>query len=276
MEIFTPEFWRNYIKERKSEFKTNRVANKNLWDEAAHFYKDFEKESSYSDIKKLPIKFLQEKNVLHSNMSVADIACGPGTHALDLAQHCREVFALDISEDMINNLKEKISKNSIQNITVSCKDFFKEDFKNKFDLVFVSMSPILNELETIDKLLDISRRYIFLIFWAGKRENTIFNNCYKAIFKKDFKWDILDITAIFNYLYSLGYSPSIFYKNMKWYSNFDFESVYNHIVWHMKFYKDELSEDEKEKIKDILRNSEKSETNVRIGYLFLDKEEYSE
>ena len=267
----TSEFWKDFVKKQKQEFKTFRVANKNMWEEMAHFYKDFEKEGCYKIFKDLPVEFLLNKGVLNKNTTVADIGCGPGTHAIEFAKYSKKVFALDISEKMIDALREKMNKENIKNIDVKCADFFKENFNEKYDLVFVSMSPILNELETVDKLLEISKRYLFLIFWANKRENVVFNKAYKAIFKKEFKWDILDITIIFNYLYSLGYSPSIFYVNTKWENKYPREKIYEHILWHLKFYKDELDDNEKKIVKDIVDNSQQFETKIRVGFLFLDK-----
>ncbi len=269
--VFTPEFWKEVATKRKTDFKTEKVANLKMWEEMAHYYKDFEKEKSYQELKKIPIDFLKSKGILNKNTTVADICCGPGTHAVEFAKYCKEVFALDISDKMLETLKEKIHEENINNIKIECQDFFKVNLSKKFDLVFVSMSPILNELETIDKLLNISKKYLFLIFWAGERENNIFNKCFKAIFKREFKWDILDITIIFNYLYSLGYSPSIFYKELIWENNFEFEKVFKHTLWHFKFYKDELTEEEKEKIKEIISKNKEWKTYLRVGFLFLDK-----
>ncbi len=271
MDVFKPQFWKEYVKKREAKFKTKNVANKSMWEEMAHYYKDFEKEKSYEELKTFPIKYLKEKGILNKNITVADICCGPGTHAIDFAKSCKEIFAFDISEKMLEELKNKANKENVSNIRVKCNDFFKENFNEKFDLVFVSMSPILNDLETVDKLLTISNRYLFLIFWAGKRENKIFNKCYKAIFNEDFEWDILDITVIFNYLYSLGYVPEIFYKDMVWENKFDFEKVYNHTLWHLKFYKNELTDKEKEVVRNILEKENEWKTFLRIGFVFLDK-----
>ncbi len=269
----TPQFWKDFVENQKAEFQTNRVANKHMWEEMAHFYKEFEKEDCYEIFKELPIKFLKEKGVLNKDTTVADICCGPGTHAIDFAKLCKEVYALDISENMINILKDKAKAQKLKNIEAECCDFFKKDFNKNFDLVFVSMSPILNELDTVDKLLEMSKRYLFLIFWAGKRENKVFNEIYERIFNKKFKWDILDITVIFNYLYSLGYSPQIFYKNTEWNNNFTKEKIYDHILWHLKFYKNEITEEDKKIAWEVIEKSDSFVTKLKVGFLFLDKNE---
>ncbi len=270
----TPEFWKEFVKNQKAEFQTQRVANKNMWEEMAHFYKEFEKEASYEIFKEIPLKFLKDKGLLNKNIVVADICCGPGTHAIDFAKYCKKVYALDISQNMIEILNDKVKSEKLENIETECCDFFKKEFNDKYDLVFVSMSPILNELETIDKLLELSRRYLFLIFWAGKRENKVFNEAYEKIFNRKFKWDILDITIIFNYIYSLGYSPQIFYKNTQWENNFPKDKIYEHILWHLKFYKDEITEEDKKIVKDIVNKNNSFITELRVGFLFIDKNEH--
>ncbi len=127
MDVFKPQFWKEYVKKREAKFKTKNVANKSMWEEMAHYYKDFEKEKSYEKLKTFPIKYLKEKGILNKNITVADICCGPGTHAIDFAKSCKEIFAFDISEKMLEELKNKANiRKMFQILELSVMTFLKK------------------------------------------------------------------------------------------------------------------------------------------------------
>ncbi len=274
---FSPDFWRRYAAERRQRFANRKVATAGKWDGLADQYHKFEQDEDFVAEKKWIIDHLRQRGILTPERTVADIACGPGTHCLDLARYCRRVVAVDVSPKMIARLREKLARESLANLEVVQADFFAYRSSETFDLVFVSMSPILNELATIDRLLQLSSRYLALIYWAGVRENPLYNHCYEMIFHQPYVWDPLDITAIFNYLYSLGLTPEISYRHAVWKRRDTVAGVIAHTIWHLEFYRP-LSGEEKAMVSDYLRPLADGEgmisyeTRVRKGFLILDQE----
>ena len=59
---------------------------------------------------------------LKPNSTVLDVACGPGTLALRLAQHAEQVHGIDFSEAMLAVFRNKIEQAEHRNIALHCGD----------------------------------------------------------------------------------------------------------------------------------------------------------
>ncbi len=75
-------------------------------------------------------KFLARQ--LKSTDSVLEIGCGSGLGAVFLAQHCRQVVAMDVKEYEIE-IARKINRRD--NVYLTTGDFFEFDIQNQFDVV---------------------------------------------------------------------------------------------------------------------------------------------
>ena len=109
------------------------------------------------------------------------------------------------------------------------------------------------------------------------RENPIFNRCYQLIYGEEYQWDAMDVTTIFNYLYSLGYSPEITYRHPVWKRSGELEETIEHLLWHLEFYRP-LTAAEQQLVRDEVAaladdgGQVTYHTRVRKGFLFLDRE----
>jgi putative AdoMet-dependent methyltransferase len=56
------------------------------------------------------MKIIQAVNI-NKEDTVIDFGCGSGELAINIAEHCKTIFAVDISSKMIELCKNKISKN---------------------------------------------------------------------------------------------------------------------------------------------------------------------
>ena len=68
---------------------------------------------------------------LGKDHTVIDMGCGTGEFTLKLAEHCKHVYAIDVSETMIDYAKNKISKNNISNVTFINDGFLTYDHKDE-------------------------------------------------------------------------------------------------------------------------------------------------
>lgn len=59
---------------------------------------------------------------LKPNSTVLDVACGPGTLALRLAQHAEQIHGIDFSESMLAVFRDKIERAGHRNIDLHCGD----------------------------------------------------------------------------------------------------------------------------------------------------------
>jgi len=273
---FRPDFWLAYAAERKRRFGNRKITTAKKWDGLAGHYRKYEHDEDFKADQQWVLDQLNSRKILQPEYRVIDVACGPGTHCFHFASQCRQVTALDVSPKMIAQLEARKLERQVDNLEVVCSDFSQYRTGEKFDLVFASMSPILNELSTIDRLLELSSRYLALVYWAGIRDNPVYNHCYEMIFHQPYIWDPLDIVAIFNYLYALGFSPEISFQHALWKRRDTLENTFQHALWHLEFYRP-LTEKEKEMVHAYLleQSDEKGiisyETRVRKGCLILDR-----
>ncbi len=272
----TPRFWRDYVALRKKSLPRKKVAAGKKWDQMAKRYRKFADDKDFvAELEWLKAGML-ERNMLASELAVLDMSCGPGTHCFTFAENCRQVTAVDVSKKMIARVTAQKRSLGVKNLTVLCQDFADFQPDTDFDTVFVSMSPILNDLENVDRLLALSRRYLVLIYWAGVRENPLFQRCYQAVFKAEYRFDALDLTVVFNYLNALGFSPEISYLHPLWQRRDTLENTIGYMLWHLEFYR-QLTAFEKKAVADLVAAAADSEnmvsysTRVRKAALFLDK-----
>jgi len=61
-------------------------------------------------------------NSLKKDCIIADIACGNGRHLIHAAKHCSKAIGIDISNELLKIVKEKIDENNLKNITIFHSD----------------------------------------------------------------------------------------------------------------------------------------------------------
>ncbi len=79
--------------------------------------------------------------ILNSNQKVLEIGAGTGRFTLMIASRVNHITAVDISQNMLNQMARKIEKSNFENIKQIHGGFMEIDFKNQFDLI-VSFSAI--------------------------------------------------------------------------------------------------------------------------------------
>nr|MDA3897499.1 class I SAM-dependent methyltransferase [Desulfobacteraceae bacterium] len=90
---------------------------------------------------------------LSNTMTAMEFGCGTGLISLGLAPMLKSVLAVDMSENMLTVLDEKITQEKIENITTRHLDLFKNELpEDRFDLIFSGMA--LHHVKDVDGLLD--------------------------------------------------------------------------------------------------------------------------
>ena len=154
-------------------------------------------------------QFLQ-KIKLNPQDKVLDIGCGAGNLTLPIARQVKKVTSLDISQKMLNLVKEKASKESLSNIDYIHKDWEKltlgKDI-DKHDVVIASRCLGMFDLKKeLIKLNNASRGNIYLSRTAEEKD--FFSaEVYKLAGKK--YYPLPDYFYIYNLLYQLGISAKI-------------------------------------------------------------------
>jgi len=270
-----PKLWEEYLASFSKRCKSDAQKQAKIWDKAAKDYDGLELSGSYNFQVEEILKELQEAGALKSKYRVIDVACGTGIYALRMSPFVDEIDCIDVSKMMLQRLKEKAQVLGINNINTILADWFHFNPSKKYELVFASMTPILRGKESLDKLLDISKRFLAIVFWAGVRQNILLSHLYQHILGEKYNKKSLDIVPIFNYYCSLGYRPRLRFFRGCWIREKDIEEAFEALRWRLEFRrplkKEELKILKDEIEKAVTNNKIILKTRVRIGFILLDK-----
>ncbi len=273
-----PAFWEEYAKGLQKGPVNRKCMKPDTWDRAAATYDDLDKCPDYRRQVATVLDILQQKGALDKENVVIDIACGTGTYAVKMATKCKKVVCLDISSGMLKKLHEKARKLQLSNIETIQADWHAYDTSERFDTVFVSMTPLLRSADNIKRFLELSRRFVAIVTWAGIRENQLLKELYQDIMGKELVQKGHDMIFPFNYLYSLGYAPHLTFFNGCWQRVRPVEAQVENLIWRLELYR-ELSDEEKKKVRAKVESLSDQKglvsvtTRVRTCLMIIDKKE---
>ncbi len=168
------------------------------------------------------VNLLKEKGYLTEKMEVLDIGSGPGKHTLALACEVKRVVAMDISDKMLKELQNNAQSLGYRNVESlkanwQAVDLSERGWEKRFDLVFASMSPGIDNYEDLDKMIRASRKYCYLSGFVRK-EDLVGREIEKKLEEKypQKKHHGNKVYYVFNILYMLGYFPEVTYQHRSW------------------------------------------------------------
>lgn len=101
--------------------------------EFAKIYDDLINEDiNYDNMVSRIIEICNEHNI--ECKDYLDVACGTGNVTVRLAKHFKEIYAVDLSEDMLREAFNKLKENRIKG-KIICQDMTEMQLNRKFDLI---------------------------------------------------------------------------------------------------------------------------------------------
>jgi len=271
---FSPEFWKAYQKRFHTE-EDELFLKPDFWDQMAESYDDLEATPFYREMVETVISEMEAAGALAPEITLLDLCCGTGSYTVRFARRVKEVWALDISPGMLRVLERKIEDQGLKNVRPVLADWRLYSPPRKFETVFVSMTPILNDLEEFDRILGITERYLAIVQWAGLRENDLYREVLKRFFNRSPRKRGPGAVVLFNYLFSLGYPAEIRFFSGIWERARPLEKELKRLLFKIRgagLYVDSRKENE---IRTFLSERARdgkviSYTRVRIAFVFAD------
>lgn len=112
-----------------------------FYDNHAEIYDKEQEEFGFVRIPEWDTALNAIKKIANKNHSVLEIGSGTGRFTLAIAPLVRKVTAVDVSEQMLNCMAQKIVINGTSNVKTIHSNFLETSFDEKFDLI-VSFSAI--------------------------------------------------------------------------------------------------------------------------------------
>ena len=222
---------------------------KNFWEFKSKKYPRPFDEGIIEKTKKI-LKRIESYGVSFEGKDIIDIGCGTGIYGLVIARKARKVLCFDISDGMINILKEETQKLNIKNVETIVGDFRDYNFdkyKKAFDISFASMTPAIKDSKDVLKMEYLSKEFCVYIGWAGRRENKVYDEVFNYFkIKPHVPSGYFDVKKVLDER-NVKYETFIFEDEWEWIGSLDeaVDEFYNRI-------KLDNIEIKKEEIRDFL------------------------
>lgn len=129
-------------------------------------------------------KIMQENNI--EQKDYLDLACGTGNVTINMAEDFKNVYAVDLSDDMLMQAFDKFQEKNI-NAQVICQDMTELDLNHKFDLIscmldstnyILEEEDLMNYFKSVFNHLKDKGIFVFDINSYYKLSNILGNNIY--------------------------------------------------------------------------------------------------
>ena len=173
------------------------------WESASETYSA----ERYSIIREEIIADLSKRGILDPDYTMIDIGSGPGTFAIPMSYHIREVTCLDSSQGMIRRLENECSTSNINNIKTVLEDWECYGVGGRFDLAFTSLCPPMNTPESIMKMEACAKEHC--IYVSSMNDNSeMISRIWKAI-GKSYSYAGYNTKYPYDFLKIMGRSPKL-------------------------------------------------------------------
>ena len=150
---------------------------------------------------------LKERKILRKDRTLLDIGCGPGTYAIPMSSHVKQIDCIDSSMGMLNRLLAERDWNNVKNISVKLEDWRDRVSRKTHDVVFTSLCPPTNTPESILKMENCALKECVYISSANK-DPVLSKDLWKRL-GKNYSFEGYNTRYPFEFLKECGRNPSL-------------------------------------------------------------------
>ena len=169
------------------------------------------------------LNWIQGQNVNFEKASILDIGAASGGFSIPFAERGGIVTSVEPCVPLHNLLKENAQSLTSGSVTIVEEEFQEIDieakgWKQAFDLVFVSMCPVLVDWASVENILSCARQFCYISSTAGPRENSLMNEVIALVSDHNqlIQHQSSDMGYLLHLLYLKGYAyESIITHEMK-------------------------------------------------------------
>jgi SAM-dependent methyltransferase len=157
------------------------------------------------------MNWLEGQGVQFENSSILDIGAASGVFSVPFAERGARVTAVETSPPLIELLEENISNFAEDQVKIIPEKFEDIDVQAKgwnqaFDLVFVSMSPVIHNWESVEKVLQCARKFCYISMPVNPAEHSLVNEIWPLITGQPFHTKLMEMGYLLHLLYLKGYA----------------------------------------------------------------------
>jgi len=157
------------------------------------------------------MNWLEGQGVRFEGASVLDIGAASGVFSVPFAERGASVTAVETSPPLIELLEHNISNFAEDQVKIVPEKFEDIDVQDKgwnkaFDLVFVSMCPVIHDWDSVEKLLQCARMFCYISMPAGPAEISLMNEIWPLVTGQPFHTKHMEMGYLLHLLYLKGYA----------------------------------------------------------------------
>ncbi|KQO18662.1 class I SAM-dependent methyltransferase [Paenibacillus sp. Leaf72] len=167
------------------------------------------------------IRWIEGQGVDFQGLSVLDIGAASGGFTVPFVDRGARVTAVEPNVPLSELFRENTARFDQGQVEL-VHDVFEEldidarGWNNAYDLVFVSMCPVIVDWESVERVLSTARKYCYISVGAGPREHSLLQAILPLLTGREVHPESSDMAYLTHLLYLKGYSfESIITKETK-------------------------------------------------------------
>ncbi len=208
---------KKYFIEKLEERKVDPQESKKFWENKTKEILTYlsKEDENNGDIDDGAVEYLKQF-IDFKGKSVLDVGFGTGRHLKLMSDAgADELYGVEVAEKMMEQAKKRfveggldIEQMKLYNLPWEEINLDKLDWRDKFDLVSSSRSPVLDSYESIKKLISASKKGVFFITHVDITEDVL-SEVYRKIHGREYDARKQGFRYLFNILYMDGYLPNV-------------------------------------------------------------------
>ena len=250
------------------------LQSQKFWDlRADEFNAIIDKKGDKDDL----INYLISKDAVNIESNVLDIGCGAGKYLLEFAKVAKNITGIDISPKMISYAQSNVRNKNYNNVEFKITpwqglNIDELQWKNKYDLVFASMTPAINSKENLIKMNEASRKVCFMSGFVYRKDSVRDELVRRIVGINNKKRYENNIYYAFNILWNMGIYPEIVYKDVEWNKKINIKQaieMYTLLLQKYNLNNEFIKQQVEEHLEEININGEIEENiNAKIAWMF--------
>lgn len=157
------------------------------------------------------ISWIEGQDVDFNGLTILDIGAASGGFSVAFAERGAKVTAVEpnlpLSELLLKNARH-LPEGSLELAREPFEliDLAEKGWLNKFDLVFVSMCPVISDWESTERVLSCAKQFCYMSMTAGPRENSLLNEIAPRLGGEPLRDDHMEFGYLTHLLYLKGYA----------------------------------------------------------------------
>lgn len=157
------------------------------------------------------VNWLAGRGVKFDGASVLDIGAASGVFTVPFAERGAKVTAFESSPPQVELLQAntvRFTENKVEIVSGQFEqiDIEQKGWKEAFDLVFVSMCPVVHDWNSVERILSCARQFAYISMPVSSSENSLVTEVTPLITGQPFRANVTEMGYLLHLLLLKGYA----------------------------------------------------------------------